>query len=123
MANLQLAQNQPTLIATFDHVSTLYIKQYGSGNLRIASRREDLQQDVNPSPGQIQDGIAQATADGFKQYFWEGDIWVISDVAGPIVYIVPNYTFEISRLNQGNNAPSPTGRASRKVQKDGLASY
>lgn len=92
---VNLAQNIPQLIGHYEGVVSIYIKQYGTGNLRISSDRESIVTGAGTNaPGQIVDGIAQATAAGFVQYFWSGDLWVISDQAGPAVIIAPaNQTY------------------------------
>ncbi|SRR6266581_3088313 len=95
-----LAANQFMYLAHFDQMTLIYIKQYGAGNLRLASSGERLATTANVGgafAGLIQDGIAQATADGFKQYFWQGDLFVISDVAGPIVWEPAGYVFTLER--------------------------
>lgn len=100
-----LQQNIPGLIQSFGKLTTIYIKQYGPGNLRLASNKEDLQNTINAS---LQDGIAQTTADGWKQYFWEGDLWVISDQAGSLVLQAPSYAFYIERTT-GTTPAKSTG--------------
>lgn len=105
-----LTANQPTLLQSFERLSTVYIKQYGGGNLRMTSNREDLQNTIGAP---TQDGIAQATADGFKQYFWEGDLWVISDQNGPIVLVVPTNQFYIDRGVPGSTPSKVTTRNAR----------
>jgi hypothetical protein len=102
----QLPANQPQLISHFDGVITIYVRQYGAGNLRLGMDREDLIQGVNLAPGAIVDGIPQAAADGIKQYFWSGDLWVISDVAGPVMILAPAYQAYINRLKQQGALPS-----------------
>jgi len=97
---LQLALNTPMLVGHYDGVVAINIKQYGAGNLRLSTDRESLLQNVGPNsaPGAIQDGITQATADGFKTWFWSGDLWLISDVSGPVCLLAPAYTSFINRL-------------------------
>jgi hypothetical protein len=96
---LQLATNIPSgPIVHVDGVVTIYVRQYGAGNLRLGMNREDLIQGVNLAPGQIVDGIPQAAADGIKQYFWSGDLWLISDVTGPVMVLAPAYQAYINRL-------------------------
>jgi len=103
---LNLATNIPSgPIVHVDGVVTIYIRQYGAGNLRIGMNREDLIAGVNLAPGQIVDGIPQAAADGIKQYFWSGDLWLISDVAGPVMVLAPAYSAYINRL-KGAGAPA-----------------
>ena len=94
---LQLQQNIANLVGHFDGVITIYVRQYGAGNLRLGMQREDLQNTSTLAPGQVVDGIPQAAADGIKQYFWSGDLWMISDVDGPVVLIAPAQTFYIDR--------------------------
>jgi hypothetical protein len=96
----QLQTNLPVLIASFERLTTVYVKQYGPGNLRICSNREDLTNTVGAT---VQDGIAQATANGWQQYFWEGDLWLISDQAGAVVIILPSYQFYIDRGLHGSS--------------------
>jgi hypothetical protein len=93
-----LSQNIPMLLAHYDRITTLYIKIYSAGNLRIGHDAEQLRSTVGLP---TQDGIAQAVADGFKQYFWEGDLVVISDVAGQIAWEAPSYSFTINRKTIG----------------------
>jgi hypothetical protein len=94
---LTLQVNQPMLVGTFDHVVTIYVRQYGAGNLRLGMIREDLQNQLGTAPGSVVDGIPQAAADGIKQYFWSGDLWLISDVAGPVMVLAPLQSFYIDR--------------------------
>lgn len=94
-----LQANIPQLIGSYNGVVSVYVKQYGPGNLRLSSDRESLVTGAGTNaPGQIVDGIAQATAQGFQQYFWSGDLWVISDQAGPAVIIAPAYQAYVSRI-------------------------
>lgn len=93
IATLQL--NVPMFLMRFSGYGLLYIKQYGPGNLRLKGSREELLASINPLP--LQDGIVQVTADGFKQYFWSGDLWAISDAPGSIVFEAPGYSFYIDR--------------------------
>ena len=95
MAIVTLQANIPQNIVQIKGYGLLYIKQYGAGNLRIAPDRESLVNTVAPLP--VQDGIVQVTADGWKQYFWSGDVWLISDVTGIAVYLAPGNTFFIDR--------------------------
>jgi hypothetical protein len=94
-----LQTNQPQLVMTFEKLTTIYIKQYGPGNLRFGPVREDL---LNSLGNAVQDGISQATADSFKQYFWEGDLWIISDAPGAVVVIAASYSFYIDRGAHGS---------------------
>jgi hypothetical protein len=87
--------NKSALLAHFEQVTTIYIKQYGAGNLRLAGNPTDLDSTIGQA---IQDGIVQVTAQGWVQYFWEGDLWWISDAAGAVVMVVPSYQFYIDRL-------------------------
>lgn len=108
MSILQLQANLPTLVGHYDGVITIYVRQYGAGNLRLGMTREDLI-NTNPAvlaPGQVVDGIPQAAADGIKQYFWSGDLWMISDVAGAVVLIAPAQTFYIDRSNGIKKIPA-----------------
>lgn len=99
-----LQANLPMFLMHFEGYGLLYIKQYGPGNLRLKGSREEL---LSSLASPIPDGIVQVTADGFKQYFWEGDLWVISDAPGSIAYEAPGYTFYIDRLGV---APDPNAR-------------
>ena len=110
---LQLQQNIPLLIGHYDGVITIYVRQYGAGNLRLGTDRESLLNGVNLAPGQIVDGIPQAAAAGIQQYFWSGDLWLISDAAGPVMLIAPAYTAYINRIRTTGlpsdfNLPSET---------------
>jgi hypothetical protein len=100
---LQLQTNIPSgPVIHVDGVVTIYVRQYGAGNLRLGMNREDLIQGVNLAPGQIVDGIPQTAAQGIVQYFWSGDLWMISDVQGPVMVLAPAYQAYINRLkNQG----------------------
>lgn len=85
------------LLGHFKQITTIYIKQYGPGNLRLAGNPTDLDSTIGAA---IQDGIAQVTASGINgwvQYFWEGDLWWISDAAGAVVMVAPSYAFYIKR--------------------------
>lgn len=96
---VQLQANIPQIIGSYNGVVSIYIKQYGPGNLRISSDRESIVTGAGTNaPGQIVDGITQATAAGFQQYFWSGDLWVISDQNGPAVIIAPAYQAYVSRI-------------------------
>lgn len=101
---LQLQQNVPMLVGHYDGVVTIYVKQYGAGNLRLGNDRESLLNGVNLAPGQIVDGIPQVTAAGIQQYFWSGDLWLITDAAGPVMVQAPAYTSYINRI-RGRSAP------------------
>jgi hypothetical protein len=90
--------NKSVLLGHFERVTTVYIKQYGPGNLRLAGNPNDLDSTIGLA---IQDGIVIVTANGFAQFFWEGDLWAISDAAGAIVMVVPAYQFYIDRLRHG----------------------
>ena len=104
---LTLPANQPMgPIAHFNGVVTIYVRQYGAGNLRLGMNREDLIQGINLAPGAIVDGIPQAAADGIKSYFWSGDLWLISDVAGAVMVLAPAYQQYVNRLPAGNALPS-----------------
>lgn len=96
----------PTLVTSFDAVVTLYVRQYGAGNLRLGSDRESLLQGVNLAPGAIVDGIPQAAADGKQQYFWSGDLWLITDVTGPVMFIAPGVNFYIDRSHGRRTPPA-----------------
>jgi hypothetical protein len=96
---LTLAANQPMgPIINVDGVVTIYVRQYGAGNLRLGMNREDLIQGINLAPGAVVDGIPQAAADGVKQYFWSGDLWLISDVAGAVMVLAPSFSAYINRV-------------------------
>lgn len=103
---LTLAANIPMgPIINVDGVVTIYVRQYGAGNLRLGMNREDLIQGVNLAPGAVVDGIPQAAVDGIKQYFWSGDLWLISDVAGAVMVLAPAYSAYINRV-QSKSQPS-----------------
>lgn len=96
---VQLQANVPQLIGSYNGVVSIYVKQYGPGNLRISSDRESLVTGAGTNaPGQIVDGISQATANAWVQYFWSGDLWVISDQSGPAVIIAPAYQAYVDRI-------------------------
>lgn len=104
---LTLQQNIPSgPIIHVDGVVTIYVRQYGAGNLRLGMNREDLVQGVNLAPGAIVDGIPQAAADGLKQYFWSGDLWLISDVSGPVMVLAPAYQAYVNRLKTQRGIPA-----------------
>lgn len=104
---LQLAANQPMgPIIHVDGVVTIYVRQYGAGNLRLGMNREDLVQGISLAPGGIVDGIPQAAADQIKQYFWSGDLWLISDVSGPVMVLAPAYQAYVNRLKRQGALPS-----------------
>lgn len=104
----QLQANQPQMVLSVDGVVSIYIRQYGAGNLRMGMNREDLNNSnpVNLAPGAVVDGIPQAAADGVKQYFWSGDLWLISDAAGPVMILAPAYTLYLDRSNGVKTNPS-----------------
>lgn len=117
----QIQANLPMFIQHYSGVVTIYIRQYGAGNLRLGMNREDLL-NTNPlvtPPGGIVDGIPQAAADGVKQYFWSGDLWLITDVAGPVMIQAPAMQTYIDR-KLGPQLPSD-----RSVSQEGgnLSSY
>src|ERR1700719_4452724 len=95
----QLQANVPMLIGHYDGVITIYVKQYGAGTLRLGTEDKPLITTAPPNqaPGAVADGIPQAVADGIQQRFWSGDLWVISDVAGPAMIIAPAYSTFIDR--------------------------
>jgi hypothetical protein len=97
---LTLTQNLALLAGHYDGVVAINIKQYGAGNLRLGTDREALLQNIgtNAAPGSILDGITQAVADGFKTWFWSGDLWLISDISGPVCLLTPAYTAFVDRL-------------------------
>jgi hypothetical protein len=104
---LTLQQNVPMgPIVHFDGVITIYVRQYGTGNLRLGMNREDLVQGINLAPGAIVDGIPQAAANGIQQYFWSGDLWLISDQSGPVMVIAPAYSLQIDRLQGKRGLPA-----------------
>ena len=100
------------LLNTFEEITTVYIKQYGPGNLRLSGNPIDLNSSINAT---IQDGIVQTTAtgpyNGWVQYFWEGDLWAISDAAGAVVFVIPSYQFFIDRIG-GKHPPNRIGSLS-----------
>lgn len=102
----QLQANIPMMFGHYDGVITVYVRQYGAGNLRLAMTKEDLLYGINLAPGQVVDGIPQAAGDGIKQYFWSGDLWIISDAAGPVMVLAPSYTAYIDRLKATGRLPS-----------------
>lgn len=118
IANLQA--NVPMFLVHFNGYGLLYIKQYGAGNLRLAPERERLLNTTAPLP--IQDGIVQVTADGWKQYFWEGDLYVISDVAGALVWEAPGYSFTLDRL-LGNQEPNQAGQRLNRAARNTDSTY
>ena len=118
---LNLQANIPSLIQSFDGVVTIYVRQYGAGNLRLGMNKEDLI-NTNPTvtpPGGIVDGIPQAAANGVQQYFWSGDLWLISDVSGQVMVLIPAMTTYINR-KLGTQKP-----ADRSVSQEGgnLSTY
>lgn len=101
-----LQANVPLLIGSYNGVVSIYVKQYGPGNLRLSSDRESLVTGAGTNaPGQIVDGIPQATAQGVVQYFWSGDLWVISDQNGPAMIQAPAYQAYVARIG-GKSLPS-----------------
>jgi hypothetical protein len=121
---LQLQQNVPMgPIIYFRGVITIYVKQYGAGNLRLGMNREDLVQGINLAPGAIVDGIPQAAADNGGrpvQYFWSGSLWLISDAAGPVMVLAPAYTAYIDRLKA---AQQPSDFLSPSEDEGDLSTY
>ena len=111
----QLQANVPMLIGSFDGVVTVYVRQYGAGNLRLGVNKEDLLQGVALAPGQVVDGIPQAAADGVKQYFWSGDLWLISDAAGPVMVLAPAQAFYIDRSNGTQTKPADVSLPSETI--------
>lgn len=105
---LPLQANTPVLAGHYDGVVTINVKQYGAGNLRMGTDRESLLQNIgaNAAPGSILDGITQAAADGVKFYFWSGDLWLITDVAGPVMLLAPAYASFVDRLKAMRNIPA-----------------
>lgn len=99
MPTLTLQANQASLLSSLADFGLLYVKQYGPGNLRIGADKDSLQNTIGQ---QIQDGIVQVTADQWKQYFWKGDIWVISDQNGAVVWMLPGSQ---PFLNRGGQVP------------------
>lgn len=108
MAILQLQINIPKLVGHYDRVVTIYVRQYGAGNLRLGMNREDLQNSVaaNLAPGQVVDGIPQAAAAGLVQYFWSGDLWIISDQADAVMVLAPAQSFYLDRNAGIRTAPA-----------------
>jgi len=118
---LQLAANQPMgPVIYFRGVITIYVRQYGAGNLRLGMTREDLIQGINLAPGGIVDGIPQAAAQGIVQYFWSGSLWLISDTAGPVMVLAPAYTAYIDRLKAGQQ---PSDFLSPSEDEGDLSTY
>jgi hypothetical protein len=113
-----LQANVPYLAGHYEEVTTIYVKQFGPGNLRIGSDRDSL---VATIGAPIAEGIAQATADGFKQYFWEGDLWFISDAPGVVSYGAPSYQYYVQR---GKNNGAPNNRVEMEAELEGdLSTY
>jgi hypothetical protein len=89
---------QPALLATFKGIVTVYIKQYGPGNLRLAPTFDELNNTISQGPGQVADGIVQVTANGWVQYFLgPGDPWAVSDAPGVVVWCAWPYEFQLTR--------------------------
>lgn len=84
-----LAANTPVRIGTFSDWILVYLKQYGPGNLYLFGDRDSAFNALSIST--VHDGIVQVTLDGWKNYFWKGDLWVESDQAGSIVYQFAGY--------------------------------
>lgn len=103
---LNLQTNIPALVAHFDGVVTIYVRQYGAGNLRLANDRESLLQGTALAPGQIVDGIPLAAAAGIQQFFWSGDLWMITDAAGQVMVQAPAYTSYVNRIRGGSIPPA-----------------
>jgi len=101
-----LVANLPVLFGHYDGVVTIYVRQYGAGNLRLGHDRESLLQGTSLSPGQIVDGIPQAAAAGIVQYFWSGDLWLITDASGPVMVEAPGYQFLIDRSQGVHRNPA-----------------
>lgn len=101
---IPLSVNLPVNVGYYKGVVAINVKQYGAGNLRLGTDRESLLQNVgaNAAPGAIVDGIPQAAADGVKTYFWSGDLWLISDVAGSVMLLAPAYASFLDRLKTTN---------------------
>jgi hypothetical protein len=115
-----LQANLPVLISHFDGVVTIYVRQYGAGNLRITNDRESALNGTSLAPGQIVDGIPQAAAQGVQQYFWSGDLWLISDVSGPVMVQAPAYTSYVQRLK---GAASPADFTLPSEREGNLSTY
>lgn len=114
-ANLQT--NVLMYIGHFDQMTLLYIKQYGAGNLRLSASGERLQTTIGLP---TQDGLTQATIDGFKQYYWQGDLYMISDAAGPVVWEVAGYVFGLER---GKHRGFPGGERLESEIEGDLSTY
>jgi hypothetical protein len=112
-----LPANQFMYLGHFDQMTLIYIKQYGAGNLRLAADGNRLLTTVGLT---LQDGIAQATADGWKQYYWQGDLFVISDAAGPIAWEVAGYVFNLER---GKHRGFPGGERIESELEGDLSTY
>ena len=95
----QLVPNIPKFVHNFPSVVTMYIKDYGTGNMRMAFDSESLRNTIaaGNAPGGIVDGVVQVVAQGFVQYFWSGDLWVISDQPDTIVIVAPGLGFFLDR--------------------------
>ena len=117
---IQLQANTPMLVGSYGGVVTVYIRQYGAGNLRYSTAKEDLLNGVNLAPGQIVDGIPQAAADGIQQRFWSGDLWIISDAAGPAMVIAPAYAAYVDRLK---STALPSGFQQESETEGDLSTY
>lgn len=103
-----LQANVPMVIGHYDGVVSIYIRQYGAGNLRLSTDDKSLlnTSPINQAPGQVADGIPQAAADAVKQYFWSGDLWLISDVAGAVMVIAPAYQLFLDRTQGTRRNPA-----------------
>jgi hypothetical protein len=112
-----LAANIVMYLGHFDQMTLLYIKQYGAGNLRLASSGERLQATIGLP---TQDGVTQATVDGFKQWYWQGDLFAISDAAGPIVWEIAGYAFTLER---GKHRGFPGGERIESEAEGDLSTY
>jgi hypothetical protein len=113
----QLPANQFMYLGHFDQMTLLYIKQYGPGNLRLAASGERLLATVGLP---TQDGVTQATADGFKQWYWQGDLFVISDAPGPIAWEIAGYAFTLER---GKHRGFPGGERIDSELEGDLSTY
>lgn len=114
-------QNIPKLAGSYDGVKTIYVRQYGAGNLRLAATREELIAGVNLPPGGAVDGIPQAAAQGVVQYFWSGDLYLISDNPGDNVMVYcPAQAFSVDRSGGIQQSPSDI---SNSASENDLSTY
>jgi hypothetical protein len=67
---------QASLFNNFTCLSIVQIQSLGPGTLRIDKSFQDLdQQPVDP----VQGGLRIAPADGPREFWWIGELWIASD--------------------------------------------